>query len=297
MLGTKTMLRLLKVLLDNPLYEFKEIELIQKAKTGKGSASEAIKELIKERILLEKRVGKIRVIYLNLQNKKVFLLKNFFDYEKIIDLSKSKLASILLFRDRIKEKSELVIVFGSCITKTVTEKSDIDIMVVSNKIDEVNKERKKIEELFGERINLHDYVKNEIKMSDMFMKNVLLNGVLFYGYDLGSELFSKIKEKKDLERLFFFNERIKASLRNYSNKDGKTAKEILDRTLEQVIFYLLSEREINYVSKKDAEEAIKKLPEGKIIQKINKSSLKEKIILSEKFILDILKDKVISNVK
>ena len=116
---------------------------------------------------------------------------------------------------------------------------------------------------------------------------------MLYGYDLAIELFSSIKKKGDLERLFFFNDRIKSALRNYLNKDYKTTKEILERTLEQMIYYLLSEKEIRYTSKKDAAELIKRLPEGVIIQKINKAPLKEKISLSEKFILDGLKSRII----
>src|SRR3989338_2904982 len=277
-LGTKTTLKLLKVLLEDPLHEFREIELISKAKTGKGSASNLINELVKEQVILEKRIGKAKIICLNMQSRAIFLIKNLFDQEKLNYLSESKLASMLLFADLAKKRSELLLVFGSCIARTATEKSDIDILMVSNNLGKIEKERKKIEELFGERFNLHSYTKNEIKnkiKSDIFTQNALLNGVLLYGYDLAIELFSSIKKKGDLERLFFFNDRIKSALRNYLNKDYKTTKEILERTLEQMIYYLLSEKEIRYTSKKDAAELIKRLPEGVIIQKINKAPLKE----------------------
>lgn len=81
-LGTKTALKILKALLDDPLREFKEIELIKKAKTGKGSASTLINGLVKESILLEKRAGKTKLITLNLKSRDVFLLKNLFDQKK-----------------------------------------------------------------------------------------------------------------------------------------------------------------------------------------------------------------------
>lgn len=295
-LGTKTTLKLLKVLVEDPLHEFKEIELIRKAKTGKGSASNLINELVKERILLEKRVGKAKIICLNIQSKAIFLLKNLFDQEKLNYLSESKLASALLFTNLSKEKSELLLIFGSCIAKTATEKSDIDILIVSNDLDKIEKERKKVEELFGERFNLHSYTKDGVKnktKSDIFIQNALLKGVLLHGHDLAIELFSSIKKEEDLERLLFFNDRIKSALRNYLNKDYKTVKEILERTLEQMVYYLLSEKGIGYASKKDAAESIKRLPEGILIQKISKASLKEKISLSERFILESLKNKII----
>ncbi len=295
-LGTKTTLKLLNVLFEDIFHEFKEIELIKKAKTGKGSASNLINDLVKERIVLEKRIGKAKIICLNIQNKYVFLLKNLFDQEKMHYLSDSKLASVIWFVNNVKENSELLLIFGSCIDKTATERSDIDIIIVSNNLDKVQKERKKIEELFGERFNLHCYTKEEIKnklKSDVFIQNALLKGVLLHGYTLGRELLSSIKGGKNLERLFFFNDRIKSALRNYLDKDYKAAKEILERTLEQMIYYLLSEKKIAYTSKKGANEAIKKLPEGMVIRKINKTSLKNGIILSEKFVLDILKSKIL----
>ena len=290
-LGNKTALKLLRVLLDEPFHEFKEIELIGKAKTGKGSASNVIDHLIKKGILLEKRVGKAKIISLNVYSQHVFLLMGLFNLEKMANMPDAKQAAIMLLKDKVKKNVELLVVFGSCVDGTATEKSDIDILVVSNNINKAIKERKKIEELFGERFNLHSYTKNEIRKkikTDIFIQNALLRGILIYGHDFGRYLFF-IKKEKDTDRLIFFNERIKSALRNYINKDHKAAAEIISKTLEQIAFYLLSERRISFTSKKNAQDLVMKLPEGKIFQKINRASLKDKINLSEKLVLDILK--------
>ena len=74
-LGNKTAIKLLKELFKEPRHEFKEIELIKKAKTGKGSANTTINKLVEETILIEKRVGKTKIIYLNAKNEVVFILK------------------------------------------------------------------------------------------------------------------------------------------------------------------------------------------------------------------------------
>lgn len=293
-LGTKTSIKLLNVLFSEPLHEFKEIELIRKAKTGKGSASNTIEGMVKENILLEKRIGKTKVISLNLKSHYVFLLKSAFDRGKMLYISDAKKAAITLFKDRIGENAQLLAVFGSCITTKATEKSDIDILAVSDNFRKINQERVKIEELFGERFNLHQYTKSEIKGKfdeDKFAQNALLKGIVIYGYDLALELF--IGEKSDLSRLFFLNERIKSALRNYANKDFETAKEIAEKTLEQIIFYLFSEKGIGYASKKDAMESVAKLKEGKIIKKINKSSSKDSIVLIENLLLNMLKNKIL----
>ena len=296
-LGNKPAIKLLKVLVENPLKEFKEIELINKAKTGKGSASIILKTLINQNILAEKRVGKTKLISINTHKKNSFLLKNILNNEKMYKIEKIKSAAIFLFKNKIKKSTRLIIAFGSCIAGTATKKSDIDLLIVTNNLNKIEKERKEIEELFGEHLNLHHYTENEIKTKinkDMFIKNAFFNGVIIHGYDLGEDLFSNLKEKKDIERLFFLHGRIKSSLRNYIEKDNKTAKEILEKTIEQLIFYLLSENKIQYESKKNSRELIKELPENVILQKINKSQLKEKINLTEELIIKIIKDTILS---
>ena len=296
-LGNKTAVKLLRELLKEPLQKLKEVELVKKAKTGKGSANKIINKLVDKKILTEERIGKTKIIYLNMKNESVFLLKNLFDREKIASLEYSKLAAVELFKDRVRENIKLLVVFGSTIAGTSTKKSDIDILLVGEDIETINREKKNIEELFGEQFNLHIYKNLEIIdkiKKDSFIQNAFLNGVLIYGYDLGRILFLSLKGEESLDRLFFLDERIKSALRNYQNRDYQTAKEILEKTLEQLIFYLLSQKRINYMSKQQAKKAIKKLKEGKIIQKINKSLLKEKIFLVEKLILTTIKNKILA---
>lgn len=298
LLNSKTAIKVMGIILENPLQEFKEIELIRKAGTGKGSASELINSLAKEGLLAERRAGKTKLVSLNLVHPQSFLLKNLFDQEKLSKLSRSKLSSIILFRKETEKYTSLLVVFGSCAAGTATEKSDIDLLAVSDCLDEVGKIRKKVEESMGERLNLYFYTKEEILKkikTDRFILNAFLKGVIISGYDLGRELFVNLKREEGLdERLLYFQERIKSALRNYLNKDYNSAKEILDRLLEQVVFYLLAEEGISYTSKKDAyAAAVKNLLEGKFIQKINRVRLEQKISLMEKLILEILEDKLL----
>ncbi|MBI2507433.1 nucleotidyltransferase domain-containing protein [Candidatus Woesearchaeota archaeon] len=292
----RTTHKILKALLENPLHEFKEIELINKSLVGKGSASHAISGLIRNKVLTEKRVGKAKILSLNLQSQSFFLLKSLFDQEKLLQMDKNRLSPLLFFKDLIKKDIQLLAVFGSTIAGTSTEESDIDVLIVTNNPEKVSKERKKAEEIFGQKFNLHIYTEKEVRnklKEDHFIINALLKGILIYGYDLTKELFSEInKGKIDLQRLFFFNERINSAEKNYLNKDNSAAQEIIEKTLEQIIFYLLSEKNISYASKTDARNLINKHSEGKAITKIRKSSLREKIALSRGLIMNILRDKI-----
>lgn len=296
--GTKTALKLLKALFENPLREFKEIELIKNAETGKGAASEIISKLLKKGILLEKRVGKTKLISLNLRNERVYFLKMLFDNEKISLMGRSKLSALLLFIQKAKRYSKLMIVFGSSIAGTVKKESDIDILIVCDNLDDINSERKKVEELFGEKFNIHCYSEDEIKnkmKEDNFIKNAFIKGVIVGGYDFGRELFVNLTLSRDIDRLLFLHERIKSALNNYLKKDYSASKEILDKTMEQLVFFILSNKGVEYTSKKDAYEAILKLDEGIEIKKIIYSNvaLEKKINLSEQFILNLIKDEIL----
>ncbi len=298
-LGSKTALKLIRVLLDEPLHEFKESELITKAKTGKGSASNCIKKLAKQNFLTEKKTGKTRLYSLNLQSNAFYFTKNLLDTEKVRAFPETKKAATLLFKERAKDKADLLIVFGSTAAGTAKKESDIDILVVSNQPKRIQKPRSEVEGIFGEQLNLHPYTPEQIQeeITDPFIQNILLKGIILHGHDTAKELISNIQKRKtqgrkDIERLLWINSKVHAALWNYHQKDYETAKEAFDRTMEQLLFYLLSEQEIHYSSKADAKEAADKLKEANTIRKINKAPLQEKLELCEKLITDKIQQTV-----
>ena len=295
-IGNKTAVRLLKALFENPLHEFKEIDLIKKADTGKGSAISAINCFLEEHILIERKIGKARIVNLNMKNRQAFLLKNLFDGEKLFNIEKNKLACLLLFKNKVHKDSNLIVVFGSSVVGNANENSDIDILIVGDNLDKINKARKEVEEVFGERVNIHLYDGEKIHFEirkDVFLQNSFLRGIIVHGYDLGYKLFSSFSVEIEFHRLFFLYERINAARRNYFDKDYKTSREVLEKTLEQLIFFILSYKKIGYESKRDAIQSILNLPEGKIFKKINSVQLKEKISLTEELILNILKKEIL----
>ncbi|MBI2507437.1 nucleotidyltransferase domain-containing protein [Candidatus Woesearchaeota archaeon] len=297
---SKISVKILRALLEAPLHDFKEIELINKAKVGKGSASDSINRLVESNVLKEKRIGKAKIISLNLKSQSLFLLKGLFDAERLSHLEKNKLTSIILFKRLIKRYTEFLLVFGSTVAGTYSKESDIDLLVVTKDLNKVKAERKNVEELFGERFNLHVYTEEEIRKNlkaEGFLRNSLLNGILIYGEDLGMELLSSmgIEENIDIQRLIFLNERVSSARKNYLNQDSKAASEILEKTLEQIIFYLLSRKGISYTTKKDAKKLVKKTAEGRLIERIENASLKDKIHLGSELILNILKEEILKD--
>ncbi len=296
---TKTAQKIFQVLVDAPLKEFKEIELINAAKTGKGATGKLIDNLIEDNILKSRRAGKTKLISLHLTNPTVFSLKNLFALEKLRHLPKPRLAAVLLFNKEVQSATSLLILFGSTTAGTATSTSDIDLLVVSQHIPKVELARKKVEESLGIRLNLHLYDKSEIRNefnNDPFLQNALFRGVILSGYDLALELYrSWEKDELNLARIFYFQERIRAARRNYLQKDNEGASEIIAQLQEQLIFYFLSYHHIPYESKKDAAEQIKKLPEAKkLFQKVQ---LKEKIDILDVFVQNILINQLIREEK
>lgn len=293
---SKTAQRILPVLFENPLHEFKEIELITKAGTGKGAAAALISDLVTEGILLVKRSGKTKMISLALQNPAVFWLKNLLEQEKMKHFSPTRLAAALYFTQ--ESSAHLVIIFGSTIAGTATAESDIDLLVVSPDTVLAEKARKKTEEWWGHKLNLHFYSREDLidkSKNDPFVQNVLVQGIILQGYGLASGLYSNLQptEKKPLERIYYFKERITAAERNYYQGDQAAAQEILSTLQEQLIFYILTEQGISYQSKKDAAETLMKLPEGKVFKSIVEKPLKEKIEIINIVVQQLLTNTII----
>ncbi|MBW2988735.1 nucleotidyltransferase domain-containing protein [Candidatus Woesearchaeota archaeon] len=276
-LGSKTAVKILNVLFNDPSREFKEISLVKEAKTGKGAASDSISRLIRENFVVCKRVGKTKLVSLNLSNEAALLLKFSFDSQRLQKLPKDVLASIRLLMHKEKDNVSLMVVFGSYVAGTANEDSDIDILIVAKNLKRLDEDKKSVEELFGKRINLHIFNKDEIsKKEDLFTRNILLKGIIVQGYSLAACLLKGCR-KEPLEKIEYLLERHKSALRNYADKDYGAAGYIIENIIEQFIFLVLSERSLGFISKKDAMHSIKKEREGKIIENIKKMPIKQKL--------------------
>ncbi len=288
-----TAYKITTVLRNHPLREFQEIELIHAANTGKGAAAILIHQLVQEGFLQERRVGRAKMVSWNLSNPQTIVLQNILDQEKIRLLSPSQLAAALLFKRAAGSAIVLMVIFGSTTAGTAAPHSDIDLLLVSDRLPALEKARKKAEEYLGERLNLHIYSEKEINekvKTDSFIQNALLQGVILRGSDLLQEIYVQLKAKNVelFTRLDYFKERIMAARRNYNHKDAESAQEIINRVQEQLIFYILTVKGISYKSKKDAWETIKKIPEGRVFISITRSPLKEKIDKLEVIFREIL---------
>ncbi|MCS4541424.1 MAG: nucleotidyltransferase domain-containing protein [Euryarchaeota archaeon] len=269
-IGTKTAIRILSLLLKNPQKEYKEIELIRGSNVGKGAGADAINKLSSLGILKIKRVGKTKIVSLNILNPITFSLRQLFDQHKFISLPENKVSAISLFREFVYNQPKAIVLFGSLAAGTYDEKSDIDLLVITDDEKEINRAKKEISELTDEKINIHFLKPSDVKMEfkeNELIRKALMNGILIHGGDYVREI---MKQHEDLKELKFLKERINAAWRNYTNKDYESAREILSTVSEDLAFFACKLEGLEAQSRKDAMSKIKKLSEYKILSNTNR---------------------------
>lgn len=295
-LGTRTAIKILTCLLKNPQKEFKEIDLIKESSVGKGAGADAINRLYLLNILTIKRAGKTKIIQLNTLNPRTFAIRQLFDQHKFLSLPEAKISAILLFREKVYCISKAIILFGSVAAGTYDENSDMDILVIiddEKEIDEIKKLTSEIHELIGEYINVHFLdshdAKNEFNTNEL-IRIALINGILIYGGDHVREL---MKPPDDLKELKFIKERINAALRNYTNKDYDSTKEIVIAVAQDLAFLICKLEGIDALSRKDAISKIKKINKYKVLSEIDVLKLENMLEVLEDIYIKIFNRKIL----
>ncbi|MBU3957740.1 MAG: nucleotidyltransferase domain-containing protein, partial [Nanoarchaeota archaeon] len=232
-------------------------------------------------IIKIKKVGKTKTILLNTLNPVTFSLRQLFDYNKLLSLPESKISAILFFKQKTYEDTKAIVLFGSLVAGTYNEKSDIDLLVITDNEKQINKDRGEISELTKEKINVHFLkpadAKKEFKENDL-IRNAIASGILIYG---GFYIREIIREQEDFKELEFLEERINAAWRNYANKDYESAKEILSAIYEDMAFLACRMEGLEALSRKDATSKIKKLNDFKILVNMNKLKIENQLGIVE----------------
>jgi predicted nucleotidyltransferase len=144
-LGTKTKINVLSVLIAQPERSIIENELAKEASVSVSEVNRQAKDLVNAGLVIMERTGKAKVYHVNQQHFLYEPLKNIFrNLEDIYREIANQVAKFVV----TKHKVETVILFGSVTTGKirsdfVNEPSDIDIMVIvkdKNQIQTVKKD-------------------------------------------------------------------------------------------------------------------------------------------------------------
>lgn len=108
--------------------EYHTRELVRRLKIGLGSASRYLRILENEGLVLKKEKGKLTIYKANMESPLLKELKIVFTLMEIDAMIKD-----------LKNISSQIILFGSCADGEDEDKSDIDLLILSDKEKEVNK--------------------------------------------------------------------------------------------------------------------------------------------------------------
>lgn len=143
-LGSKTKVNALSVLVTQPERRIVENELAKEAGVSISEINRQAKDLVDAGLVIMERVGKSKVYQMNQQNFLFEPLKNVFkSLEQIYREIANKITKFITGKHRVKT----VLLFGSLTSKTirsdfVKEPSDIDIMIVVNNKEQTDSVRK-----------------------------------------------------------------------------------------------------------------------------------------------------------
>ena len=164
-----------------------------------------VQNMIRENILISKRIGRSTICSINIENRKARLLLSLASQKKTDSfLSKNKVLSKMLEEavQRLGQKTKTlysIILFGSYAKGREKKASDIDLLIImSEKEDEaVHEELNTIETRYGKAIN-PVIVDQEIfkKMAGSKDQNVvkeaIIDKVVLYGFEHFWELLSEV---------------------------------------------------------------------------------------------------------
>jgi predicted nucleotidyltransferase len=119
--------KILWFLIQHPGKEYLEKEIQKATKISKAGVNFALKNLLRAKSAQRQKRGKIAFYTVNYTHpviKQLKVLKNILEVNSILE--------------KLKPKSEKVILYGSCSRGEDTEKSDLDLFIVTNSEEEIS---------------------------------------------------------------------------------------------------------------------------------------------------------------
>jgi len=163
-------LQILTFLARNPDKQFYIREIAKNMDKSVGGTHKTLKSLKEMNFIKENKSGKNIYYQINQMNPSI---KNFKIFVTINELT--------ILVNKLKEMSEKIVLFGSCATGEDTYESDIDILVLTNQKDKVNKKilntkfNRKIQALV---VNTGDFIK--IKEKDKGFYQEINKGITLW---------------------------------------------------------------------------------------------------------------------
>ena len=165
LLGSKAKVKILRFFFDFPFAKRNVREVAKECRIGFGVASFALKELEKMEIIKMEKVGKEFLYSLNTASKFFDPLKKLFEMERemyanLPYIYRNLISDVITATKRIAESCFL---FGSIVSGTFTTKSDVDLLFVSEREEELRKKCLRIEDKYNIKLQVIVIRRNEIE--------------------------------------------------------------------------------------------------------------------------------------
>ena len=164
---------ILELIFDRPIYKFHIREIARLTNIHPNIVINAVDFLKKEELIRVERKKHLVEVFANLEGKKFIRKKRAYNFDKLYS---SGLVEYL----EEEFNPDSISVIGSYGRGEDIEKSDVDIIVISGRIEKAPKiDMSKFEKIIGRHIHL--IATSYKQMSGEFFNN-LINGIVLYGY-------------------------------------------------------------------------------------------------------------------
>lgn len=186
----KGIYQILKVFYKNNNSEVHLRELSRRANLNENSVSRFLNELADSKILISKKGDSVRKF--NISKRFLSSVFSIFDFEKFFKLSFKRRKSIEDYLNHLKIKPFCLILFGSSAKGHANEKSDLDLLEISETKCNISEISRKIESERGIRLHLTKLklknLKEAIKKKDSFISSAINTGFPVFGKDFFYEV-------------------------------------------------------------------------------------------------------------
>lgn len=192
-LGSKTVWRILRLLVDKPYLGYALSDIAKALKTSTASVLRSIRKLEEEELIVVTKIGGRRIYRANTEQEIIRELWRMFMLEKMRNIQPEYKNAIELLFSKAEKRVEAFIVFGSIARGLAGKESDIDICVVNG--EELAKKRF---EFLPYRFEIHTHDREGFEcLEDFVVLDSLLNGIVFKGADF---VFNILKDLRSFPK-------------------------------------------------------------------------------------------------
>ena len=176
MIFNTTSMKIMQYFFNNPYKQIHLRELSRKTKTSSYSTKMIVDNLVAQNILIENRQGNQRVITSNMENKFFLQLKIAFSIKKI---QNSKLLQYL--EEKIPAITSITL-YGSTAQGNDDEKSDIDLLIIGQKIKpNISNYEKKLDREINLLIMKWSEWRTHANQDKPFYREIVKDGIALLG--------------------------------------------------------------------------------------------------------------------